>query len=265
MDGFVRRLLPVCLGLDPRTSGGRLSRPEARKAAIIAVGFGLPKELVGETKAVHSELVWRTLKAGIGPLVGKGPFPEITTPGVTERVILAGLAGGSAKSVPEAISALACAAVALKTGDLNAVCRKVIVQSLRNARPSGVGEPAAPGSATEPSRAASRQTAQASEPAEARVGETDFALRVLQVAATLSTPPFLGRVAIAQVYDAFGREFADAGALQSFKERLVAEAAANRLQLARLDMPEHMDAMLRMRSETAWGRDRAHFVVTATR
>lgn len=264
LDDLVRRLLPACLGLDPKAGDVKLSHPDVCKAAVIAVGFGLPKELSGHPSAVRSDLVWRTLKAGIGALIGKGPFPEISQPGVTERVILASLAGGSAKSLPEAIGALACAAVGLKTGDLDAVRRAVIVQSLRNARPAEqAGAMRAPKVAIEP--APSALGAAPHPVAPAGTEEVEFAARVLEVAAKLTTPPFLDRVSIAQVYDAYGRAFPDAGALQSFKERLVAAAAANRLQLARLDMPEHMDSMLRMRSEAAWGRDRAHFIVTARR
>ncbi|ABS70065.1 hypothetical protein Xaut_4854 (plasmid) [Xanthobacter versatilis] len=264
MDGLVRQLLPACLGLDPQAGDVRLSHPEVCMGAIVAVGFGLPKELIGAPSAVRSELVWRTLMAGIGEFVGKGPFPQIEKPGVTERVILAGLAGAPAKSLPEAMGALACAAVGLKAGNLDAVRRAVVVRSLRNARPAAMpDETASRAVDAAPSHSAPDKAMHPSSPLGAGAGATEFAARVLEVAAKLTTPPFLGHVSIAQVYDAYGWEFPDAGALQSFKERLVAAASANRLQLARLDMPEHMDAILRMRSETAWGRDRAHFVVTA--
>jgi hypothetical protein len=83
------------------------------------------------------------------------------------------------------------------------------------------------------------------------------------VAEELTTPPFQGRVAIAQVYDTYGRIHPDAGSLQSFKARLVEAAKARTLVLGRLDMPEGMSRELRERSETSWGSDEVHFVITA--
>jgi hypothetical protein len=65
-------------------------------------------------------------------------------------------------------------------------------------------------------------------------GPEDFGERVKAVARMLSTPPFEGRVAIAQVYEEYGRHHADARSLASFKERLVTAARARKLDLERI-------------------------------
>ncbi len=89
----------------------------------------------------------------------------------------------------------------------------------------------------------------------------EFSERVLEIAEMLSTPPFQDRVAIAQIYDEYGRIYPSAGSLASFKERLV-EATKNRgLELGRLDLPERMDNELRDRSAAVWGREEVHFVI----
>ena len=89
-----------------------------------------------------------------------------------------------------------------------------------------------------------------------------FAERVNQIASQLKTPPFQGRVAIADVYDKYGHEFPDAGSLASFKERVLNEAKGQKLFVSRLDMPEYMDKEKRVRSETPYGRlgDTVHFI-----
>lgn len=256
-DVLTRRLFPLSLGLDPEAAElrTRLARPDARQAAVIAIAYGLPAEMVGRKVQVCSELVWRTLEAGLGALLGQGRLPEITKPGVTERVLLAGLAGGTAKSMPEAVKLVAFAALGRPPGDPAALRNGTIALALANARRG-------PAAATTPPVAQP-----ASPPAKASDGPADgvFAGRVTEVAQALTTPPFQGRVAIAQVYDAYGRAFPDAGSLQSFKERLIAAAFARQLELGRLDMPEYMDKELRQRSEAAWGRDFVHFVITDRR
>lgn len=92
-----------------------------------------------------------------------------------------------------------------------------------------------------------------------------FARNVLDAAKDLATPPFDGRVAIAQAYDAHGYDYPDAGSLNSFKKRLVEASRKRKIDLSRLDMPELMDRDLRQRSETPWDSDVVHFVVVAWR
>jgi hypothetical protein len=93
-------------------------------------------------------------------------------------------------------------------------------------------------------------------------GKDSFAKKVNEVASKLSTPPFQGRVAIAQVYDVYGKIYPDAGSLVNFKERLVNAARNREVQLSRLDLPERMGRELRERSETRWDREEVHFVIT---
>jgi len=91
--------------------------------------------------------------------------------------------------------------------------------------------------------------------------EPSFADRVKDVAYKLETPPFPTRVAISQVYDAYGRKYPDAGTLASFKERLVQAGKAREINLGRLDMPEGLPSDVRNRSAAPWGDDEVHFVL----
>lgn len=88
-----------------------------------------------------------------------------------------------------------------------------------------------------------------------------FAETVRDLAKTLQTAPFTGRVAIAQVYDAGAMRGLDFGSLEAFKERVAAAGRAGLLDLERYDIAGPMDAVLRDRSRTAFGRDERHFIV----
>ena len=90
---------------------------------------------------------------------------------------------------------------------------------------------------------------------------TGFANTVRELAKTLRTAPFEGRVAIAQVYDAGIARDLDFGTLDEFKSRVVTAARAGLLDLERYDIAGPMDSALRERSRTAFGRDERHFIV----
>jgi hypothetical protein len=244
-----RRLPLLALGLDP-TDGETLRKfasADAQKAATIAVSYGLPKEIMASKLGVCAELVWRTLKARLPEVVGNGPFPPIQKLGTVERIVLAGLANIRARNVTEAVDGVAAAALGLQKCDINMLRKRLIVLAVEQT--SGQHAPAEPRSPAPP--------------APRPPGDGNFAARVKQVAEKLTTPPFQGRVSIAQVYDAYGRIHPDAGSLQSFKARLVEAAKARALVLGRLDMPEGMPRDLRERSETLWDSDEVHFVITA--
>ncbi len=236
------RLPLLALGLDANAKPERLrfARSDALKSAIIATAFGLAREDLGSPKVVASELVWRTLRARTGDLIGNGPFGMIDKPGPVERSLLGGLAGTRPKSFPDAMNALALKSVGLAKGtpdDLRlALIAKALALQVDEPRVERAHNVAANGAG--------------------------FAANVVDVAKGLATPPFVGRVAIASVYDAYGKAHADAGSLASFKERLVKAAQDGALQLARLDMPERMSRDLRQRSETSCMSDQFHFVVT---
>jgi hypothetical protein len=89
----------------------------------------------------------------------------------------------------------------------------------------------------------------------------DFAAAVRDLARTLKTHPFAGRVAIAQVYDAGLERGLDFGPLDAFKARIAEAGRAGLIDLERYDIAGPMDASLRDRSRTVFGRDVRHFIV----
>jgi hypothetical protein len=94
----------------------------------------------------------------------------------------------------------------------------------------------------------------------ANVGLAAFAQRVQQVASGLATPPLTDAVSIAQVYDAYGGQHADAGGLEAFKERLLAASTRGLLELRTLDEPRVLDNETRVRSELQ-GRNRRYHLI----
>jgi len=233
------RLPLMALGLNPDEPNTRrkFAKADALTAATIAVSFALPTDNMASKNAVCGELIWRILKEALPEVVGKGPFPAIDKLGTVEQVVLAGVANVRARTIKEVVSGLSAAAVGLKNGDADGLRRQLIRIGVQRA---------------------TRDTKSPSP-----FADDGFAARIKEVAGSLSTPPFQGRVAIAQVYDAYGKVHPDAGSLASFKERLVRAAKARVLDLGRLDLPERMDRDLRLRSAAQWGTDEVHFVVTA--
>jgi hypothetical protein len=236
-----RRLSILALGLDANDAETRrkLAKPNTLRAAIIAVACGLPKDLTLMPASVRSELVWRVLRSAIPEIIGRGPFPVIDKSNPVDCSILAGLAGVPAKRIDKVLAALAARAVGAPKAEVDVLRKRLVQLALSRVAP-------ATGVAVEPR------------------GLDDFGERVKTVARTLNTPPFQGRVAIAQIYDEYGRHHPDAGSLANFKERLITAARARKLDLSRLDLPEHMDRDLRERSHTPWDSGAVHFVVTRT-
>jgi hypothetical protein len=233
---YSQRFPLLVLGLDPDNSDIRhkFGKAEALTFAAIAVSFNLGTEDVFNKTGVCSELVWRLLRSALPGIIGKGPFPPISRLGNVERALLAGLSKTRGNTVIEAIGGLRALAVGLPHCNPKELRKQLIrIGLLRGLRPARL--PPQP---------------------------DGFATRVKEIAKSLSTPPFQGRVAIAQVYDAYGRLHPDAGSLASFKERLVTAARGRELELSRLDLPERMDRDLRLRSEAPWGTDTVHFVIT---
>jgi hypothetical protein len=225
----IGRLPVVALGVDPDNIETRrkLARADILGAAIVCVGYDLPKNNLLSPTGVRSELVWRILRAGVPDVIGQGPFPLIEKPNAVDRTIVAGLAGVRAKTISGAVAALAAKTINAERSKSDVLRRQLIRLALKK-----------------------------------RSSPEGFAERVKVIAHALSTPPFQGRVAIAQVYDAYGRQYPDAGSLESFKHRLLAAAKAHELHLSRLDLPEHVNRELRTRSATPSGSDEVHFVVT---
>ncbi|MBX2800636.1 MAG: hypothetical protein KTR31_23350 [Myxococcales bacterium] len=226
-----RRFPAQALGLDPddETTRDLVMDPVHLSAAIVAVGFGLPPALRLSAERIRSELIWRTLRSGLQEVVGTGPFPPIDKPGVVGFTILAGLAGSTATNVNQVTKDLA-AKVLGAEGTQAEELRVQLVRLALARHPDFSG--------------------------------ADFPTRVLEVTHPLQTPPFRGRVAIGQVYEAFGEAYSDAGELPDFKERLVKAARDRRIDLSSLDLPEYMSRDLREQSTTQWGEDQMHFVVS---
>ena len=88
----------------------------------------------------------------------------------------------------------------------------------------------------------------------------EFSARVRQISAEVTTPPFTHKAAIAQIYDAYGRKYRDAGALEEFKQRLYRAYVLQELVLLPLDDPKALDPQLRHRSEITTRTMPLHFV-----
>jgi hypothetical protein len=243
-----KRLPLMALGLDPDDPNVRkkFKTADTLKAATFMIVFGLPKEVASNLKAALSEIVWLILRGGLPDVVGRGPFPTIDKPGHVERTLIAGLAGANAKTITEATDKLIAKAISAEKTGIEALRERLIAigieQAQKNTAPKAVLTKAAP--------------------VKAPKGKDNFAFHVIQVARKLSTPPFQGRVAIAQVYDLYGKLYPDAGTLASFKERLINSAKNKEIDLGRLDLPERMSNDLRKRSETRWDREEVHFIIT---
>lgn len=63
----------------------------------------------------------------------------------------------------------------------------------------------------------------------------EFAARVQAITNVSAAGPFSDRLAIGALYDAYGRDFADAGSMASFKERIVEAFTRKLISLRRLD------------------------------
>ena len=236
-DRLLERRFPVrALGLDPDDAEvrRRITTNHELVAAIVAVGYGLPASARLSVKHCCSELIWRTLRATMADVVGSGPFPVVEENDVVGTTILAGLAGTTGP-VNQVLKALAAKALMVPSTQMDALRQRLVQVGLM------LGIEANP-----------LFTAPLTD-------DAGFAARVREIAQGLETPPFAGRVAIAQVYDAFGP---DCGSLEHFKERLIDAAKERLIDLSSLDMPEYMSAELRDRSATVWGEDRMHFVVS---
>ena len=93
-------------------------------------------------------------------------------------------------------------------------------------------------------------------------GSEAFANRVNTLVSEMpDTAPHEGKVAIAQVYEAWKKAYPrDVMSAKVFGHRLVNAAKGGLLKLARLDLPEGLPHDLRRASETPWGNDTVHFV-----
>jgi hypothetical protein len=220
------------LNPDDKAQRKRITDARGFPAFVVAVGFGLPRELT-TAAAVRSELIWRILKSRLPDLLGQGPFPIEEELDHHSRAVLLSFAGLQSGNVQQATAVLAARCVGLQKANAGELKMALVRQALKSL-------PAA------------------------EVPHT-FARNVLDVAGNLTTPPFDGRVAISQLYDAYGKRYADAGSLPDFKRRLVDAARRRELSLQRIDMPELIAPDVRERSQTQWDSDVVHLVVVEWR
>lgn len=235
-----KRFELMALGFDPDAADIRKKKADWVYAAIAGVCYGLDKSRFSRTVDIRSELIWRTLSAVAERIIGKGPFPTIDKANAIDRTIINGLAESNAKTINSAMSALAAKILDADKATAKEIRLRLVRIALRTETQAG-------------------KTVEILTP---QPGVNDFAGRVISIAKKLNTPPFSGKVAIAQVYDAYGRDYPDAGSLDSFKQRLVDAAKNQIIKLSTLDIPHYMEEDLRNRSQTPLGAQLVYLIVT---
>ena len=241
------RLLFQALAYDPDDANvkKRFQKAEGFRYAILGRAFSLERPETIGADGIRSEIVWRQLKPVIADFVTP-PYPLLGPRSVIGHTILAGMAGATANGMKQAVEQLSSRLLGLTSNKIEDL-RTTLLQRALNAN--------------EPATTEKTQTAQAHSPEKINDSPTTeaFAQRVLTVAKDLETPPFRGQVAIDQVYDAYGRVYADAGSLDDFKRRVLQAAMEEKLDLTRANLLAQLPDP--DRSEIRWGRDTVHLVV----
>jgi hypothetical protein len=246
-DVLAISLVALSLGYDASNADVRqfFSRRDNMECAALARLYG-----VGETAAIPSRNDLRA--ALLCTFVAVRPhcetaFTEVsmrnTSQDIADRSMLLAAAGLSRGTQRESESALLRRALGLRVDGTSAAIPETLV---RNAIAKTLPRTQNPGAYDVP---ANKNALQA------------FATAVRDLAKTLRTDPFAGRVAIAQVYDAGATRRLDFGSLDEFKARIAEAGRAGMLDLERYDIAGPMDNALRERSRTAFGRDERHFIV----
>jgi hypothetical protein len=171
------------------------------------------------------------LRARLSDLIGNA---QLNLPPVPSQRILLGLAGLKSGDLKHAMAVLAARCVGLEKKAGAGELRMALVRNALDFQPP-------------------------------RVSQSTFTQRVIEVSRDVSTPPFTGRVAIAQVYDAYGKRYADAGSLADFKRRLLEAARKREISLQKVDMGELMGRDLRERSQVQWDSDVVHLLLVDRR
>jgi hypothetical protein len=252
-----RGLAPLALGLDPRDPPTRryLARKENMDCAALASLYGLRTSSRLPSRSEVRFLFLRALLSARLPEC-EPAFTEMTMQNTlrdpVSRALMLGAAGLARGTLRDAEAALLHKALDVRTGEpdgtAEALVRNAVAKSCARPSPRVQLPPLTlvqPKGGTADSRSAEL---------------ADFAATVRDLAKTLKTP-FAGRVAIAQVYDAGVQRGLDFGTLDVFKQRIAESCRAGLLDLERYDIAGPMDAALRERSRTPFGRDVRHFIV----
>ncbi len=233
--------------LGASSSQRRVGTHELRGAIVDgAFGMGLSPR-PSTQRAVREALVLHAYKNVFGqdlplPKVGDESLSKLDGASSALLLAMAGHAATARDNVDARAAAIAARAVGAKGRSAEDLSEAVI----RAACEAASLIPSEPGpTALEPAR-----------PPEAQ----DFATRIQELANEMTTPPFSDRVAIGDLYDAYGRLHEDAGSLASFKERLVAAKRAGLIQLRRLDHVSALDRELAQRSLLLDAGFESHFV-----
>jgi hypothetical protein len=255
-DVVARSLAPIALGMEPKSEETRryLARRDNLEGAALACLYGLKTS--GRLPA-RSEVRFLFLRALVSARLPEceAAFTEITMQNTlrdpVSRALLLGAAGLGRGTLRDAEGALLRKALDVHSDGPTTIAEAVV----RGAT--------AKGGMRQPARVELPKLTlvQRDEEEEGSAGLADFAATVRNLARTQTTHPFAGRVAIAQVYDAGVQRGLDFGALEAFKQRIAEAGRAGLLDLERYDIAGPMDASLRDRSRTAFGRDVRHFIV----
>lgn len=244
--GIKARALPaLTLGLDPKApaTATYLSRKDNLESAALGILYGATAP--GETPT-RTHVRFALLRRFITARMPECELAFMETPmhnasrDVIGRAVMLGAAGMTTGTMRDAEKALLQKALGLTSDSREELIDALIRASLGRNTPRL------------PLRIRIESAAQEL---------TGFAKTVRELAKTLRTAPFEGRVAIAQVYDAGIARDLDFGTLDEFKSRVVTAARAGLLDLERYDIAGPMDSALRERSRTAFGRDERHFIV----
>ena len=256
-DVVTRGLAPLALGLDPRDPPTRryLARKENVDCAALACLYGLRTSSRIPPRAEVRFLFLRALLSARIPEC-EPAFTEMTMQNTlrdpVSRALMLGAAGLQRGTLRDAEGALLHKALNVRAEAPGGIAEALV----RNAVGKTSIRPQARVQLPPLTLAQPKERGETAKSAEL----ADFAATVRDLAKTLKTP-FAGRVAIAQVYDAGVQRGLDFGTLDSFKQRIAESCRAGLLDLERYDIAGPMDAALRERSRTPFGRDVRHFIV----
>ncbi len=246
-DVRTRILAALALGLDPRSQAIRdhLARKDNLECAALArlhdlaPAGGLPQR--SQTRLALLRAIVAARLPECEPALTEITMHNISRD-ATARAIMLGAAGRKRGTMRDAEIALLRKSLGLRPEAKGGVAEALIRASLNKG----------------PARAQAQPKPDITVEKQDLVG---FAASVRDLAKTLRTDPFAGRVAIAQVYDAGVIRGRDFGSLDEFKARVAEAGRAGLLDLERYDIAGPMDHALKERSRVAFGRDERHFIV----
>lgn len=212
-------------------------------AAVLTLLYNLPISLQSATPALAcSAILWRVIAKRFPEFDGKTSGQPAPIKDPYSRKLFCLATGENCNDVATASKMLACRPLGItgKCG-IEELRKVLLIRGL-----SGQRIETTPSKPNQPSKLDDLKA---------------FAARVQEIADSLSIPPFNEKVSISQVYDAYGRKYADAGKIVEFKSRLLQSLRSELISLKRSDSPKMLSPDIRSRSEIVDGRTTFHFVV----